>query len=79
MAQLDGDVQWCEFKIGAWCRMSVSMHGVVQRDEMVFQHALDCQCPISMVLSGGYAADSHEAVAASIKNLMTTFKLNVTI
>lgn len=51
------------------------MDGVTQRDEMVFRHALACKCPISMVLSGGYAADSHSAVAASITNLLTTFNL----
>lgn len=55
--------------------MAVSLEGVVKRDEMVFQHALRCKCPISMVLSGGYAADSHRVVSASIENLMNTFDL----
>ena len=58
--------------------MAVSLHGVVQRDEMVFRHAWRSHCPISMVLSGGYAANSHEAVSASIDNLMTTFGLVLT-
>ena len=55
--------------------MAVSLEGVVQRDEMVFQHALRCSCPISMVLSGGYAIDSHRVVTASVENLMTKFGL----
>ena len=58
-------------------RMSVSMDGVVKRDEMIFRHALVHKCPISMVLSGGYAAKSHQAVAASIANLLTTFDLTI--
>lgn len=58
--------------------MSVSMEGVIQRDEMVFRHALSCKCPISIVLSGGYAADSHQAVAASIENLLRRFSLTIT-
>lgn len=56
-------------------RMSVSLEGVMQRDQMVFQHALVCKCPISMVLSGGYAAESHQAVAKSIENILTVFSL----
>ncbi|KAL3145744.1 hypothetical protein ABBQ38_015125 [Trebouxia sp. C0009 RCD-2024] len=56
-------------------RMAVSLEGVVQRDEMVFEHALRCKCPITMVLSGGYATDSHQVVTASIENLMTKFDL----
>lgn len=55
--------------------MAVSLEGVVQRDEMVFEHALRCKCPITMVLSGGYATDSHQVVTASIENLMTKFDL----
>ena len=51
------------------------MDGVVQRDDMVFRHAQKCHSPIAMVLSGGYAANSHQAVAASIQNLMETFDL----
>ena len=58
--------------------MAVSQHGVVQRDEMVFQYAQRSHCPISMVLSGGYAANSHQAVSASVENLMATFDLVLT-
>lgn len=58
--------------------MAVSLHGIVQRDEVVFRHACRSHCPISMVLSGGYAANSHQAVIASIDNLMTTFDLTLT-
>ena len=53
------------------------MEGVVQRDEMVFRHALSCKCPISMVLSGGYAAQSAQAVAMSIANLFIKFQLRI--
>ena len=51
------------------------MEGIIKRDAMVFQKAQQCNVPITMVLSGGYAADSHKVVAASIANLMRTFKL----
>ena len=51
------------------------MEGVIRRDEMVFNHALSSNCPISMVLSGGYATESHQAVAASIANLLNVFSL----
>jgi len=51
------------------------MEGVIQRDQMVFQHALVCKCPIAMVLSGGYAAESHQAVAKSIENVLNVFSL----
>ena len=57
------------------CRMSVTMEGIVKRDAIVFQKAQQCMVPITMVLSGGYAADSHKAVAASIANLIRTFNL----
>lgn len=57
--------------------MDVSLRAVVQRDQMVFQHAQRSCCPISMVLSGGYAANSHQAVSASIENLMKVFDLGV--
>lgn len=57
--------------------MDVSLRAVVQRDETVFRHAQRSRCPISMVLSGGYAANSHQAVSASIENLMSVFDLVV--
>lgn len=59
------------------CRMDVSLRAVIRRDEMVFRHAQRARCPISMVLSGGYAVNSHQAVSASIENLMKVFDLGV--
>lgn len=56
------------------CRMSVTSEGIVSRDARVFQMAQQHVVPIAMVLSGGYAADSHKVVAASIVNLMRLFK-----
>eukprot|EP01025_Chloroclados_australasicus_P037545 TRINITY_DN3833_c3_g1_i4.p2 TRINITY_DN3833_c3_g1~~TRINITY_DN3833_c3_g1_i4.p2 ORF type:complete len:227 (-),score=25.73 TRINITY_DN3833_c3_g1_i4:562-1242(-) len=52
-------------------RMNVSKEGVCKRDEMVWRFALEQQIPICMVLSGGYAKDSANAIACSLKNILT--------
>jgi len=54
---LNGDVQ-------------ISQQGVMKRDELVFKAALTRKIPIVMVLSGGYAPDSAEAIILSLKNLL---------
>lgn len=51
------------------------MEGVVKRDAMVFSKAQEHNVPITMVLSGGYAADSHKVVSDSIAHLLRTFNL----
>mmetsp|Transcript_38196 Transcript_38196/g.85123 ORF Transcript_38196/g.85123 Transcript_38196/m.85123 type:complete len:433 (-) Transcript_38196:357-1655(-) len=58
-------------------RLGVSEAGVIERDELVWEFALDTvKAPIVMVLGGGYAARSAAVVSASIANLITKFKLN---
>jgi histone deacetylase 11 len=56
--------------------LNVSEEGVVKRDEMVFQLAVDIQCPIVMLLSGGYTKQSAPTVVASVRNLYDVFHLH---
>lgn len=51
----------------------MTSEGIVSRDTRVFQMAQQHNVPIAMVLSGGYAAESHKVVAASIVNLLRLF------
>lgn len=56
-------------------RLSVSAEGVLRRDEMVWQAALDHGAPIVQVLAGGYTRESTPCIAASIENLFQRFDL----
>lgn len=49
--------------------LSLSKEGIVKRDQIVFEHAMNRCIPIAMVLSGGYHADSHTIISQSIENL----------
>jgi histone deacetylase 11 len=51
-------------------RMQVSQAGVVERDKFVFDTAKKNSLPILMVLSGGYAPDSHKAISESVGGLL---------
>ena len=53
----------------------MSAGGVVARDEMVFNAALQHRVPIAMCLSGGYARDGHRVITQSIANLLRVFRL----
>ncbi|EFN54902.1 hypothetical protein CHLNCDRAFT_23994, partial [Chlorella variabilis] len=55
--------------------LSVSAEGVVRRDQMVWQAALEHSVPIVQVLSGGYTRRSTPCIASSIQNLFSTFNL----
>ena len=55
--------------------LHVTPQGVIQRDEMVFQHAMDVKAPIVMLLSGGYTKNTHQVIADSILNLTKKFHL----
>lgn len=61
---LDGD------RLG---RASVSRHGVMERDEMVFKYALEKEIPIAMLFGGGYQSNNAELIADSIENLDRSF------
>ncbi|MCM8812213.1 MAG: histone deacetylase [Candidatus Omnitrophica bacterium] len=50
--------------------MNISEQGIIRRDEMVFQVALDNQVPILMVLSGGYSTKSADIVGKSLENIL---------
>lgn len=55
--------------------INLSGQDVVERDEAVFQFAVDLGVPICMVLSGGYTKQSPQVIAMSIANLMKKFCL----
>lgn len=58
--------------------MSISAEGIIKRDEIVFEFALEkYKIPIAMVLSGGYQLANAPVIADSIQNLMNKFGLNV--
>ena len=49
--------------------MALTKQGIINRDEMVFTHALTRNIPILMVLSGGYHAQSYAIISASVENI----------
>ncbi len=49
--------------------MNVSKEGIIKRDEIVFESAIENNVPILMLLSGGYHEDSYNIIAESIENL----------
>jgi histone deacetylase 11 len=56
-------------------QLSVSAAGVIQRDEMVFDHALTAKIPIVMLFGGGYLKSNAGMIADSIENLDKKFGL----
>ena len=52
------------------CRMNVSAGAVAARDLAVFAACREKQVPVCMLLSGGYAAKSAEAVTASLSAIL---------
>lgn len=55
--------------------LNVSGNGIVERDEIVFRHALEKKVPVLMVMSGGYQESNAGVIANSISNLVAKFKL----
>lgn len=55
--------------------LSITPNGLIKRDEMVFQHAKNINCPIVMVLSGGYQKTNARVIANSIISLNNKFTL----
>ena len=64
---LDGD------PLGA---LSISADGVIKRDEMVFERAMNNNIPIVMLLAGGYKMNNAPIIADSIENLFEKFDLS---
>lgn len=56
-------------------RLKVTPEGVIKREEMIFQYALDVDAPIVMLLSGGYTRTTHVVIADSILHLSKKFHL----
>jgi histone deacetylase 11 len=56
-------------------RLNITPQGFIQRDEMVFHHAQKIECPMIMVMSGGYQKTNARIITDSIINLHTKFKL----
>lgn len=53
--------------------LSVTADGIIMRDEYVFQTCRDNNCPLVMVLSGGYQKINASIIAQSIINLHDKF------
>eukprot|EP00210_Caulerpa_lentillifera_P001020 g983.t1 len=56
--------------------LRVTPEAVIERDQIIFQFALENQTPIAMLLSGGYTQFTHKVIADSIENLVSKFNLN---
>ena len=56
-------------------RMSLSIQGIIKRDQIVFKHSLKHSVPVLMVLSGGYQKQNAPTIASSISNLKEKFNL----
>lgn len=50
--------------------MRITELGIIERDQIVFEHARRHTIPVEMVFSGGYTADTARIISNSIKNLM---------
>ncbi|CAG8480765.1 3499_t:CDS:2 [Ambispora leptoticha] len=55
--------------------MDLTPDGIITRDEMVFQIALEQKVPVVMVLSGGYQKKNADIIGGSILNLVKKFDL----
>ena len=50
--------------------LSISAQGIIKRDELVFNNAMQNKIPILMLLAGGYSLKSAEIIGRSIENLI---------
>jgi histone deacetylase 11 len=50
--------------------LDISTEGIIKRDEIVFQNAMERRIPILMVLSGGYTNRSGYIIGKSITNIL---------
>ena len=51
-------------------QLSVTVNGIIERDEFVFEQGEDNSIPVVMVLSGGYEKQSYHVIGESIVNLI---------
>lgn len=52
---------------------SITPEGIIKRDQIVFELAIQKDIPIVMVLSGGYQLSNAAVIADSIENLIEKF------
>ena len=78
----DFDPDFIIFNAGTDCmagdplgNLNITKNGIIQRDEIVFKHALNNKIPILMVLSGGYQLQNAPTIAESLTNLIEKFNL----
>lgn len=55
--------------------LGISSQGIIDRDELVFEHCLRQKIPVVMLMSGGYQQSNAQIIADSIENLLTKFNL----
>ena len=55
--------------------LSITEQGIIERDEIVVEYALNNKIPIMMVLSGGYQYSNAPLIARSIIHINETFNL----
>jgi histone deacetylase 11 len=53
--------------------LSLTREGIIKRDEIIFEFALNNHVPILMVLSGGYQKSTAPVISDSIENLVKKF------
>lgn len=56
-------------------RLSISKEGIIKRDELIFEFAINNKIPIVMLMSGGYQRSNGEIIGESIGNLIRKFNL----
>ena len=52
-------------------RLALTNHGLLQRDRMVFQYALDRQIPLAISMAGGYGKDIESTVQIHFQTVQT--------
>jgi acetoin utilization deacetylase AcuC-like enzyme len=52
-------------------RLALTNHGLLQRDQMVFQYALDRQIPLAISMAGGYGKDIESTVQIHFQTVQT--------
>lgn len=62
------------FRLDPLGNLAVTEQGIIDRDNYVFDKALENEIPILMVLSGGYHMKSGEIIAKSIEKILKTHK-----
>ncbi len=54
--------------------LDITCDGIVKRDEIVFEYAMNNKIPILMLLSGGYSKESSKIIGKSLENVLIKYK-----